>query len=214
MKQYKNDVFDGKNKKDIFNFWAEDILMPQRNHLETEGKAVIDTLVGDGKTQKGLYKEIAEKLEPLLKDDEKRAFEDTILRTEKLLRKANHSECIEYFDKKRDLMLGSAPTDVVTALASLIACGVAIGVADSKEDRVSRAISGAFPVIAGLGVSTALTALLYSGGKGMALGAASSMILSGLGSAATHVIYPKNNQQLLAENHTNQEEKKEANQSA
>ena len=36
--------------------------MPQRNHLETEGKAVIDTLVGGGKTQKGLYKEIAEKL--------------------------------------------------------------------------------------------------------------------------------------------------------
>ena len=214
IKQYKDDILDGaKNKKDIYSFWAEDILMPQRNHLEAEGKAVIDTLVGDGKTQKGAYKEIADLLSHNLKDDEIRALEDTIAKTEKLLRKANRSECVEYFDKKRDLMLGSAPTDVVTALGSLLACGVAIGVADSKEDRISRAISGAFPVIAGLGVSTALTAMLYSGGKGMALGAASSMILSGLGSAATHIIYPKNSQQIMAENNSDKKEKKEANQS-
>lgn len=209
MKQYKNDVFDGKNKKDIFNFWAEDALMPQRNRLEQDGMAVIDKLIGDGKAQKGAYKEIAEILEPHLKDDEKRAFEDTVKKTKKLLKNANHSECVEYFDKKRDLMLGSAPTDVLTAIGSLIASGIAIGVADSKEDRISRTISGALPVIAGLGVSTALTALLYSGGKGMALGAASSMILSGLGSAATHVIYPKNRQQMMAENKTEQEKSEE-----
>ena len=53
------------------------------------------------------------------------------------MRKANHSECVEYFDKKRDLMLGSAPTDVLTAVASLIASGVAIGVADTKEDNLN-----------------------------------------------------------------------------
>ena len=215
LKQYKDDIFNGaKNKKDIYNFWAEEALMPHRNRLEGEGKAVLDTLLGDGKTQKGAYKEIVELLSSHLKGDELRALEDTVAKTEKILRKANHSECVEYFDKKRDLMLGSAPTDVVTALSSLIACGVAIGAADSKEDKISRAISGAFPVIAGLGVSTALTALLYSGGKGMALGAASSMVLSGLGSAATHVIYPKDKQQLIAEKNSNQEGKKEANKNA
>jgi len=213
IKQYKNDVFEGKNRKDIFKFWAEDALMPQRNHIENEGKTVIDSLVGDGKEIKGAYKEVVELLSPHLKDEELRAFEDTIRKTEKLLRNANHSECVEYFDKKRDLMLGSAPTDVVTALASLAASGIAIGVADSKEDKISRTVSGALPVIAGLGVSTALTALLYSGGKGMALGAASSMILSGLGSAATHAMYPKNKQVLVAENN-NKDKQAEVNKNA
>lgn len=213
MKQYKNDVFDGKNRKDIFKFWAEEALMPQRNRLESEGTTVIDSLVGDGKEIKGAYKEVVEMLSPHLKDEELRAFEDTIKKTEKLLRNANHSECVEYFDKKRDLMLGSAPTDVVTALASLAASGIAIGVADSKEDKISRTVSGALPVVAGLGVSTALTALLYSGGKGMALGAVSSMILSGLGSAATRVMYPKNKQVMVAEN-DNKDKKAEVNKNA
>ena len=131
--------------------------MPERNRLEEEGKAIVDSLIGDGKTKKGAYNDIMELLNPHLKSEEKAAFEDGIKSTGKLLRKANHSECVEYFDKKRDLMLGSAPTEVLTAVASLIASGVAIGVADTKEDRISRTITGAFPVIAGLGVSTALT---------------------------------------------------------
>ena len=212
IKQYKDNILNkGKNAKDIFNFWAEDALMPHRNKIEADGVEVINTLVGDGKTKKGAYKEVVELLSPYLKDEEARAFEDTIKKTEKLLRNANHSECVEYFDKKRDLMLGSAPTDVLTAVASLIASGVAIGVADSKEDKISRTISGALPVVAGLGVSTALTALLYSGGKGMALGAVSSMVLSGLGSAATRLIYPNHTQQLVAKNSSEQDESVEVN---
>ena len=128
----------------------------------------------------------------------------------KLLRKANTTECVEYFDKKRDLMLGSAPTDILTALGSLIASGIAISVADTKEDRISRFISGALPVIAGFGVSTALTALLFSGGKGMAIGAASSMGLSILGSSTSHRLFPKNKDDLLtAENKNKKFEKGE-----
>lgn len=197
MVAYKNGFKrnSGKNiehSKDAFNFWAEDILMPTRNKLEEDGTKVINALVGDGKTEKGAYKEIVELLSPHLKTEELRAFEDCVNQTEQALRKANKTECIEYFDKKRDLMLGSAPTDVLTALISLVASGIAIGVADTKEDKISRVISGALPVFAGLGVSTALTAMLFSGGKGMALGTGSGMALSAIGSAASHAIFPKN----------------------
>ena len=196
MKSFKDGFFDStksktKHTKDVYTFWAEDILMPERNRVEQEGKHAVDALVGDGKTKKGAYNEVIDLLSRHLQADEKSAFEDTVKKTEKLLRSANKSECIEYFDKKRDLMLGSAPTDVVTALGSLAACAVAIGVADSKEDRISRAITGAFPVIAGLGVSTALTAMLFSGGKGMALGTGFSMLLSALGNGINRVIYPR-----------------------
>lgn len=186
--------------KDICTFWAEDSLMFERNSIEEQGTNIINSLMGDGKTKTGAYQEIVELLSPKLSPEEKQAFEESIKQAEKLLRKANKTECIEYFDKKRDLVLGSAPTDVVTALASLTASGIAIGVADTKEDRISRLISGALPVFAGLGVSTALTAMLFSGGKGMALGAASSMGLSIMGSAASRTIFPKNNSNMLVAN--------------
>lgn len=187
--------------KDTYNFWAEEALMPERNKLEEEGNKIVNSLVGDGKTQKGAYREMIDILSQKLSKSELDAFEDNIKQAEKILRKANKTECIEYFDKKRDLILGSAPTDVVTALASLIASGIAIGAADNKQDRISRTISGALPVFAGLGVSTVLTALLYSGGKGMALGAASSVVLSGMGSMASHKLFPKNKpEENLAQN--------------
>ena len=196
MKSYKDGFFDktkskAKHSKDVYTFWAEDILMPERNRLEEEGRQVVDSLVGDGKTIKGKYQEVIDLLAPKLQPEEKSAFEDMVKKAGKTIRSANKSECIEYFDKKRDLMLGSAPTDVVTALASLGACAVAIGAADTKEDRISRAITGAFPVIAGLGVSTALTAMLFSGGKGMALGTCFSMLLSGIGNGINRIFFPK-----------------------
>lgn len=196
----KGNKIDNEMKfRDSYTFWAEDSLMTQRNQLEEEGLNVINALVGDGKAQKGAYREIIELLH--LNEQEKNAFEESVKQAEKLLRKANKTECIEYFDKKRDLVLGSAPTDVLTALASLTASGIAIGVADTKEDRISRFISGALPVFAGLGVSTALTAMLFSGGKGMALGTGSGMLLSAMGSAASHKLFPKNTSDVfVAEN--------------
>lgn len=188
--------------KDTYTFWAENSLMEKRKKLEEEGLNVINALTGDNKTKKGVYQEMLELLH--LNNEEKQAFEDSIKQLDKYLRKANATECVEYFDKKRDLMLGSAPTDVLTALASLAVSGIAIGTADTKEDRLSRVISGALPVFAGLGVSTALTAMLFSGGKGMALGTGSGMALSALGSAISHKIFPKNKTELLmAENEKN-----------
>ena len=194
--------------KDTCTFWAEDSLMAERNKIEEEGVNVINSLVGDGKTKTGAYKELLEILSPHLSQEEKSALEESIKHTEKLMRKANTTECVEYFDKKRDLVLGSAPTDVLTALASLVASGIAIGVADTKEDRISRVISGALPVFAGLGVSTALTAMLFSGGKGMALGTGSGMVLSALGSAASHHFFPKSKTELqIADNRQTQNSK-------
>ncbi len=194
--------------KDTCTFWAEDSLMSKRNQLEKDGLNVINSLVGDGKTQKGAYQEVIEILH--LSTEEKQAFDDSIKQAGKLLRKANTTECVEYFDKKRDLMLGSAPTDILTAVVSLLASGIAIGTADSKEDRLSRTISGALPVVAGLGVSTALTAMLFSGGKGMALGSGSGMVLSALGSGISHKLFPKDKGDLLtAENKNEKVEKGE-----
>ena len=62
-------------------------------------------------------------------------------------------------------------------------------------------------MVAGLGVSTALTALLYSGGKGMILGATSGVVLSGIGSAINRVLFHKNkiNNNIAEQKNQNQE---------
>ena len=179
---YKNNGRWQHFKKNL-SFWAEDILAPKKEKLQKDGAEVVSSLVGDGKNKKGIYNEIYDILSPHIKEEEKSALSGMINKTSKKLNSANRSECVEYFDKKRDLTLGSAPTDVLTGLIGLGASGIAIGSADNNEDRISRSVTVAFPAIAGLGVSMGMTAMLYSGIKGMLIGAASSGLLSLTGSA-------------------------------
>lgn len=203
IRGFKNNP-SGKAKhfKDNMTFWAEDILMPERNRLEAEGKNVINSLIGDGKSKKGAYNEIFDIISPHVSKEEAKILEDTIVNSSKKLSKANRSECIEYFDKKRDLILGSAPTDILTAAVGLVGSGIAISTADTKDERVSRAVTVAAPAVLGLGTSMVLTALLYSGAKGLAYGALASLGLSVLGSSVDKHLIPKSATQ-LAKNEPN-----------
>ena len=176
------------NIKNNMSYWAEDMLMPQRNKLEQEGMSAVDVIMGDGKNVRGKYNEILDILSPHLKQDEKAFLEKTIGKTNKGLRKANHSECVEYFDKKRDLMLGGAPTDIISGLVPVGLSGIAIGTADNKDDRLSRAITAGFPAVAGVGASFALTAMLFSGVQGLVYGGLVGAGLSLLGSTVDKAI--------------------------
>lgn len=147
------------------SFWAQDIIMPARNNVEKEGADAVGRLFGTT-GEKGAYSEILEILSPHLDNRAKAQFQ----KAEIALKKANHSECIEYFDKKRDLVLGSAPTDILTATVGLGLSGVALGTAENKDERISKTLTTALPVVAGLGTSIGLTAMLFSGTKGLFLG--------------------------------------------
>jgi hypothetical protein len=165
----------GVDKSEHFNknlsFWAQDIMMPTRKTLEKEGSEAVKKLFG-ADSQKGAYTEILELLSPHLDDSAKAQFK----KAEIALKNANHSECIEYFDKKRDMILGSAPTDILTAIVGLSLSGVTLGKAENKDERISKTLTTALPVVAGLGTSIGLTAMLFSGTKGIMLGG-----LAGLG---------------------------------
>lgn len=169
-------------------FWAEKIMQPTRDKIERQGLDVVEKIVGNGKDKKGLYDDIYSILGSKLNEKEKAALEKTMNNARKKLHKANHSETVEYFDKKRDLVLGGAPTDIVTAVAGLGLSGIAIATADTKEDKISRALTGGFPIVAGIGASMAFTAMLFSGIQGMIYGALTSVGLSKLGSLADHYI--------------------------
>lgn len=175
------------NKKDGWcknktSFWARDILIPQKTLVEKEGNAIVEKLFGN-ENKKGLYNEAADILRNNLDEKQFKALQKDLDNASKKIKKANLSECTEYFDKKRDLILGGAPTDIITQLFGLGMCGWAVTKAD-KEDRWSKLMTTGIPVITGLGSSLYFSAKLFSGAKSIIYGA----IVSGLTTIGCNLI--------------------------
>lgn len=168
----------GEHISKNLSFWAQEILQPAQNKIEANGMDAVSKLTGE----KGVYKEAIDILAPHLSMEENALFAKRLNDVSISLKKANKSECIDYFDKKRDLMLGSAPTDVVTAITGLGLSGVAISTADNNDQRISRLLTGVLPVVGGLGASLVFTARLISGPVGMISGAGVGVLLNILGS--------------------------------
>lgn len=163
------------------SFWAEDILKPAQTRFEADGNKTVAKLFGNGKEHKGSYQEILEILEPHLSNEEKGFLKQRFNEAQNSLIKANHSECIDYFGKKRDLILGSAPTDIVSAILGLSLSGVALSTADTKDERISKLLTGIVPIMGGLGASMVFTARLISGPVGMIAGAGIGVLLNIIG---------------------------------
>lgn len=170
-------------------FWAEKILDPTRAKVEKQGAEVVEKLVGNAEGKQGLYDEIYKILSPNLSAQENESLQKLMKKSTEKLKNANYSECVEYFDKKRDLVLGSAPTDILTAVGGLALSGVAVATADNKEERISKALTGGFPIIAGIGANLAFTAMLFSGVQGLLYGFITSIGLSKLGSIIDKSIF-------------------------
>ena len=162
-------------------YWPEEILKSSKNVIEQDGRAAVEKLLNDSGSQKGLYNELADLISPHLGAEDIKALKKTVKKSDKVLKNANFKECSEYFDKKRDLKLGSAPTDIVTAATLLGVSGVAIASAEDKKKRISRLVTGIIPTVSGVGVSLGMAAGLVSGGKSLIYGLLSTLILNRLG---------------------------------
>ena len=95
--------------------------------------------------------------------------------------RAIKTETDDFFDKLRDLKLGSAPTDVMSILISLGSVGLALGLADNKDERTSATVKYAIPAVGGIATALVLTSNLVSGFTGMGLGLLSSLLLNEIG---------------------------------
>ena len=186
-----------KHLNDNMYFWAERMLAKTKNDLMSKGGSTVDDLISARDTislsGKSSYTKIANILSPYLNHEEKTVIDNLMTKAAKRLTNANKCECISYFDKKRDLVLGSAPTDIVSGLFLLGIAGTAIGRADDNQEKISKALTKAFPAFAGIGVNLAMASLLYSGIVGMGVGSASGWILSLLGSKIDKTFVSKNN---------------------
>ena len=59
----------------------------------------------------------------------------------------------EFFDKLRDLVLGSAPTDVLTIVSSIGMIGYGLGFAHNKEERFSLILTSGIPIVGAIGTA-------------------------------------------------------------
>ena len=175
--------WSNKGKHTIKNlyYWPEDILKSSKDEIVKKGTAVTEKLFNENLAKKGLYNEIGDIMSSRLDSKEKEILENAIKKSGKVIKNANNKECIEYFDKQRDLKLGSAPTDIVTAACALGIAGTAIAAADDKKKRMSRLVTGVIPAVSGVGVSLGMAAGLVSGAKSLIYGLFAAMVLNRIG---------------------------------
>lgn len=185
---------DGHIKKNL-GYWPEEILMPERNKLREQGLNEVDELFG-GNNIKGDYYKLLDIIQPNLSENETKDFPKIIQKISDNLRNCSLAENVGYFDKKRDLILGSAPTDVVSAVAGLGLAGYAIGTADDKDDIISKSLTLGFPAVAGIAANLAFTAMLFSGIQSILWSSATAWGLSKIGSFADHQIFAKKERNL------------------
>ena len=104
--------------------------------------------------------------------------------------KSINLEINELFDKLRDLEIGSAPTDILTILFSSAMIVYALEKAKDKEERKSIMLKSGIPIIGAITVTLVSAAKLVSGGKSLALGFVSGIIMNRIGKAVDN--YRKN----------------------
>ena len=96
-------------------------------------------------------------------------------------------ECVEFFDKVRDLRLGSAPTDVLTILFSFITLSFGLGYTKDKDKQKSIMLKSGIPIVGGITMATLTATKLVSGGKSLAAGIFVGIALNKLGIIADNI---------------------------
>ena len=95
--------------------------------------------------------------------------------------KSVNAEIGEFFDKVRDLELGSAPTDILTMLISFGLILKGLNYASDKDEKVSTILKSGIPIVGALATSIISATKLISGGKSLALGFLSGLLLNQMG---------------------------------
>lgn len=99
----------------------------------------------------------------------------------KSFNKSAHLENSEYFDKVRDLELGSAPTDVLTILLSAGLISHDLLKAKDNNQKTSVMLTSGIPLVGAIATTVISTTKLVSGGKSLALGFVSGILLNFIG---------------------------------
>ena len=112
--------------------------------------------------------------------------------------KAVKTETTEFFDKVRDLQLGSAPTDIIGIAAPAAMIGYGLAEAEDKDERKSVMYKAGIPVLGSIATTIYCTTKLISGGVSLAFAGITGLLFSAIGSGVD-----KYRHKIPAKNHTN-----------
>ena len=162
----------------------ENPIYKEKAFTEISGLAQnIQTTINAG--QKGKLQETLTYLKAVLPRNEYLNIRRQVYKTSDKLNKITTAEGDLYFDKLRDITLGSALTDITFGMISpLVMMGVMIAADDTKNERISTTLKLGIPLLGGVATSTALLFMLVAGGKAIALSTIFSLILNRIGTVA------------------------------
>lgn len=124
--------------------------------------------------------------------------ENTVRKAVSSFDKSLQTETLEFFDKVRDLQMGSAPTDILSILASAGMIGYGLGEAADSDERKTVMLTAGIPIIGTIGTTVVCTTKLISGSLSLALGAAIGTALKCVGD-----VLDKYRHNAAQKNHTN-----------
>jgi len=178
--------FNGKNFKDIIknfrqkdmyqSFIAEAVMQPAKTVL-VENTAVKRNAVTN------ITDQILKQYETILPNNEYFKVKNKIKSAVNSLNSSIETETGKYFDKARDMKLGSAPTDVLSIVAGLGTVGWFTAKSKDKDERISSVLRYGIPAIGTIATSLYCNARLVSGAKGIMLGILSGMAVNKIGTA-------------------------------
>ena len=152
--------------------------------------------------KKGTLDEMLDIYKKLLDEDDYKKLSGVVSDSVHSLDKGINNEAVEYFDKLRDLKLGSAPTDILTILFGFGTLGVGLARADDRDTQTSIALKYGIPAIGGMLTSLVMTSMLISGTKSLFWGmGVSTYVMNKLGTFADkkRKEYKEQQRQLLAQ---------------
>jgi len=135
-----------------------------------------------GEDGKGALQEILTIYKHLLPREDYIKLKAAAVKTSRSIDDAVTKETDSFFDMKRDLKLGSAPTDILSILAAVGAIGVGLKNAENKDQQRSVLLKAGIPALGAIATSLYFSASLVSGGRAMLYGAISGLIISKCGS--------------------------------
>lgn len=138
----------------------------------------IESIIGKG--SKGEIQEILTMYKHLLPSEQYTKLRAKTNKTLQSFDKAIKTENDLFYDKLRDLKLGSGPTDVLSLVGSVGGVALGLTAADNRDERISATLEYGVPIIGGVATSIALTVALVAGIK--------AMIISGLSGLAMNII--------------------------
>ena len=133
------------------------------------------------KSSKGELQEILTIYKKLLPRKDYLVLKSKVNSAVKSLDKSIDIETVQYFDKARDLKLGSAPTDVISILGTVGAVGYYLNKAEDKDDMYSVSLKYGIPAIGAIATSLYCTARLVAGGKALLFGLLSGWAMNKVG---------------------------------